>query len=210
MQAEVKELLLKECIDFHGHLCLGQALGLRIALAGMEWLGLEVSGQRRDHRNLITIVENDRCISDAISVVTGTRMGRRTLKLRDYGKMAATFGLLDEETKSIRRAVRVSVSDELDRRTAEFAAKTGLDPEADQTKIRAVLELPTGDFLDLNPVTVRLTQYELPGRPLRMVRCDSCGERVMDAKDLTKDGKVLCRSCAGGAYYEPDDEGVSC
>ncbi len=197
-----REALLEECAAFHGHTCLGQVLGLRLAEAGMQWLGLDVFNGKRGHRDPIAIVENDRCVSDAVLVVTNTRFGRRTLKLRDYGKMAATFCLMDDAGKSIARAVRVSISESLDSRLDQYALEMGLDPQDPRVRIGALLELPTEDFLILKPVRVRMGANELPGKPARIVMCELCGERVMDAKDLQKGGMTLCRSCAEGAYYE--------
>src|SRR5512136_2797118 len=81
---DVRETL-QRCIDYHGHICAGQALGVRIAKKGLELAAPE--GQK----DLIVFVENDRCIADAVLIATGTRLGRRSLKYMDYGKMAATF-----------------------------------------------------------------------------------------------------------------------
>jgi formylmethanofuran dehydrogenase subunit E len=87
----------------HGHICAGQILGLRLALHGLELLGIDDPlGAHR--KRLVTYVEIDRCATDAIGVVTGCRLGKRALKFRDWGKMAATF--CDLETG---RAIRVAV-----------------------------------------------------------------------------------------------------
>src|SRR5262245_22594094 len=84
----------------HGHICAGQILGLRMALYGLALLGLDdPTGKHR--KRLVTFVEIDRCATDAIGVVTGCRLGKRALKFRDFGKMAATF--CDLETN---RAIR--------------------------------------------------------------------------------------------------------
>lgn len=205
--------LLDECVAFHGHLCFGQPLGVRLAVAGLKYLGLPVlpSSERR-YRDLIVIVENDRCIADAIAIVTGTRLGRKTLKLRDYGKNAATFCLLCEENSSssakdraaptcIRKAVRVCLSENLDACIARYAREQGLNPEEKETRIHAVLNLATEDFLCLTPVTLEFSCGDLPGKPWRKAICEVCGERVIDGKDVEKDGRIICRACAVGAYY---------
>src|SRR5574341_443817 len=85
----------------HGHICAGQILGLRLALHGLALLGIE-DPAGRDRKRLVTFVEIDRCATDAVTVVTGCRMGKRALKFRDYGKVAATFCDLAAD-----RAVRV-------------------------------------------------------------------------------------------------------
>src|SRR5678816_2280536 len=95
------DILLKECERLHGHMCAGQLLGTRMALLGCKMIGID-DPRGADRKKLIVWVEIDRCMTDAISAVTGVRLGKRTLKYVDYGKVAATF--LNTETK---RAVRI-------------------------------------------------------------------------------------------------------
>lgn len=172
---------LERCVEWHGHLCMGQVLGLRIALKGMELLGTD------DPKRLIVYVENARCMADAVQVVSGTRVGRRSVKLLDLGKSAATF--LDLETG---RAWRVAVR--------EFA-----DPPGDRdAACRAALELPDESMLAWRPVRVRPAPMELPGKPLRAVPCERCRETVLDGRDVEGPVGPLCRSCADGAYYEEE------
>src|ERR687885_2371385 len=98
---ESMDELLEECGRLHGHLCAGQLLGVRMALLGCKLIGIE-EPRGADRKSLIVWVEIDRCMTDAVSAVTGVRLGRRSLKFVDYGKVAATF--LNTETK---RAVRI-------------------------------------------------------------------------------------------------------
>jgi formylmethanofuran dehydrogenase subunit E len=176
--------LLERCVAYHGHLCMGQALGVRLALKGMELLST------RDPRRMIVLIENDRCIADAIQVVTGTRIGRRSAKLVDVGKMAATFVHADT-----RVAYRVNVR--------QVDNSKGRGPEA----CRAVLQVPDAELLAWRRVTVSLRPEELPGRPLKTVPCVRCGEIVFDGKDVASTDGPLCRSCVSGAYYtEPASE----
>src|SRR5574337_2022962 len=81
---------LREAEVAHGHLCAGQVLGVRMAMLGLERLGID-DPARKDRRRLVTFVEIDRCATDAVAVVTGCRLGKRALKFRDWGKVAATF-----------------------------------------------------------------------------------------------------------------------
>src|ERR1700740_3629730 len=81
---------LREAEVAHGHLCAGQVLGVRLAVLGLAHLGIE-DPRGKDRKRLVTFVEIDRCATDAIGVVTGCRLGKRALKFRDWGKMAATF-----------------------------------------------------------------------------------------------------------------------
>jgi formylmethanofuran dehydrogenase subunit E len=84
------EEYLRDAEQAHGHLCAGQVLGVRLAMLGLQKLGIE-DPQGKDRKRLVTFVEIDRCATDAVAVVTGCRLGKRALKFRDWGKMAATF-----------------------------------------------------------------------------------------------------------------------
>src|ERR1700685_1658872 len=98
MSAGLDELLRAAELA-HGHLCAGQVLGVRMAMLALRRLGIDDPRKRTladgslnpDRKRLVTFVEIDRCATDAIGVVTGCRVGKRALKLRDWGKMAATF-----------------------------------------------------------------------------------------------------------------------
>lgn len=176
---------LKRCIDYHGHYCMGQSLGVRIAKKGLELAAPE------DRKDLIVFVENDRCIADAVLIATGTRLGRRSLKLVDYGKMAATFVNLKTDT----------------------AWRVGLQPfelgEASKDEAKElVLAMSDDELLSWKRVSVRLKKEDLPGKPEQIVRCVRCGEKVFDGKDLEgDDGEAgpFCVSCLRGAYYEEAD-----
>lgn len=177
--------VLKRCIEFHGHYCMGQSLGVRIAKKGLE---LAAPASEKD---LIVFVENDRCIADAILIATGTRLGRRSLKLADYGKMAATFVNLAEDV-----AYRVGLQ----------PFELG-DASREEAKER-VLSMCDEELLNWKKVRVRLKKEDLPGKPERVVKCIRCGERVFDGKDIADEAGAsgpLCFSCVNGAYYEPED-----
>src|SRR5579863_2994364 len=92
----------------HGHLCAGQVLGVRLAMLGLAKLGIDdPQSNKEDRKRLVTFVEIDRCATDAVAVVTGCRLGKRALKFRDWGKVAATF--VDVSTgKAIRIAAKES------------------------------------------------------------------------------------------------------
>src|SRR5512146_49325 len=83
----------------------GIILGIRMCLLGLKRLGF---GEPSEHkRRLVVIAETDRCLPDAVQLVTGCRLANRALKLRDMGKMAATFVNL-EKGQAIRIAARES------------------------------------------------------------------------------------------------------
>jgi formylmethanofuran dehydrogenase subunit E len=175
--------VMERCVAYHGHFCIGQSLGVRIAKKGLELVTPE------NEKDLLVYVENDRCIADAVLIATGTRLGRRSLKLVDYGKMAATFINLTNN-----RAYRVSLH--------HFDLG---DVQPERAK-ELVLAMPDEELLVWKQVRVPLRREDLPGRPERIVRCVTCGEKVFDGKDEQSHGDVagpFCHSCLHGAYYEP-------
>jgi formylmethanofuran dehydrogenase subunit E len=189
--------LLKESVRLHGHLCPGQVLGVRIAMRGLKEIGID-DPKGRDRKSLIVFVEMDRCATDAIQSVTGCSLGKRTMRFMDYGKMAATFVNL-----STGKAVRVIAKEEARERARE------LFPDIED-KYRAQLEaykvMRDDKLFETMPVIVRLRPEDMPGRPLRRVRCELCGEYVQDMREVIKNGKVLCRPCAEGGYYIVEDK----
>lgn len=178
----------------HGHMCAGQILGLRLALYGVKLLGLE-DPAGKDRKRLVTFVEIDRCATDAIPVVTGCRLGKRALKFRDFGKVAATFCDLAED-----RAVRVVAKESSKQRARSLYPEIG-DKNAQQ--MRAYREMPEEELFDVQWVRVHLGPEDMPGYKSERIVCAECGEGVNFKREVMRDGKTLCRSCAGERYYEP-------
>ena len=161
---------------------------------GLKSLGLE-DPQGRDRKRIVTFVEIDRCATDAVMVVTGCRLGKRALKFRDWGKVAATF--VDVETG---KAVRVAA-----RESSKALAKS-LHPEItdkNQQQMLAYRELPDDEMFQIQWVRVPLPPEEFPGYKGERRICDVCGEGINFRREIRREGKILCRSCAGESYYEP-------
>ncbi|HTM38565.1 MAG TPA: FmdE family protein [Terriglobales bacterium] len=179
----------------HGHICAGQVLGVRMAMLGLLKLGLEdPQNNKEDRKRLVTFVEIDRCATDAVSVVTGCRLGKRALKFRDFGKMAATF--VDLKTG---RAIRISAKE------SSKALARQLHPELEsknQQQMLAYREMADDDLFMTQWVKIELPPEEFPGYKSERIVCDSCGEGVNFRREVRRDGKTLCRSCAGEGYYE--------
>ncbi|HXA03935.1 MAG TPA: FmdE family protein [Bryobacteraceae bacterium] len=178
----------------HGHMCAGQILGLRMAMYGMKLLGLE-DPVGRDRKRLVTFVEIDRCATDAVPIVTGCRLGKRALKFRDFGKVAATFCDLKED-----RAVRVVA-----RETSKQLARELYPEIADknQQQMRAYREMPDEDLFSIQWVRVALGPEEFPGYKGERRACEECGEGINFKREVLRDGRVLCKACAGERYYTP-------
>jgi formylmethanofuran dehydrogenase subunit E len=178
----------------HGHMCAGQILGLRLAIYGVTLLGLD-DPYGRDCKRLVSFVEIDRCATDAVPIVTGCRLGKRALKFRDFGKVAATFCDLQQD-----RAVRVVAKESSKQRAKELYPEMQ-DKNAQQ--MRAYRELPDAELFDIQWVRVRLGPEDMPGYKAPRAVCAECGEGVNFKREVMRDGKTLCRSCAGERYYEP-------
>ena len=143
--------LLHDAEVAHGHLCAGQILGVRMAMLALDRLGIADPRSRTDaggnlnpnRKRLVTFVEIDRCATDAIGVVTGCRVGKRALKLRDFGKMAATFVDLNEMLKpDLYKGIRVVALESSKARAKELYPE--LEKNAQQMK--AYRDLPDEDL----------------------------------------------------------------
>jgi formylmethanofuran dehydrogenase subunit E len=187
------DALIREAEIAHGHLCAGQVLGVRLAMLGLEKLGIE-DPRGKDRKRLVTFVEIDRCATDAIGVVTGCRLGKRALKFRDWGKMAATF--IDLETG---KAVRVAAKE-----SSKKLARD-LHPEIEnknQQQMLAYREMKDDDLFSTQWVRVELPAEEFPGYKGDRIVCADCGEGINFRREVEHDGRILCRACAGEKYYE--------
>jgi formylmethanofuran dehydrogenase subunit E len=183
-----------EAAQAHGHLCAGQILGLRMAIHGVSLLGLE-DPAGADRKRLVTFVEIDRCATDAIPIVTGCRLGKRALKFRDFGKVAATFCDLQKD-----RAVRLVA-----RESAKQLARE-LHPEIanrNQQQMLAYRQIPNEQLFDSQWVRVAIGPEDMPGYKAARVICDMCGEGVNFKREVVREGRTLCRACAGERYYDP-------
>lgn len=196
------EHLLREAEIAHGHLCAGQILGVRMAMLACRRLGMQ-DPRGRDRKRLVTFVEIDRCATDAISVVTGCRLGKRAIKFRDWGKMAATF--LDLQTavaKDTYRGLRVAALE------SSKALARELFPQIEnknQQQMLAYRELPDSDLFSEQWVRVSLPPSEFPGFKGERIACAACGEGINYDRFVLREGASMCRGCADPEqrYYQP-------
>jgi formylmethanofuran dehydrogenase subunit E len=193
---EALDDLLRLAEEAHGHLCAGQILGVRMAMLGCRRLDVD-EPRGKDRKRLVTFVEIDRCATDAIGVVTGCRLGKRALKFRDWGKMAATFIDLGNG-----RALRIAAKESSKARAKE------LYPEIENKNLqqmRAYREMPDEELFTEEWVEVALDAKEFPGYKGERVACDVCGEGINYDRFVHREGKTLCLACAAPEerYYRP-------
>jgi formylmethanofuran dehydrogenase subunit E len=186
---------LMDAEQAHGHLCAGQVLGVRLAILGLVKLGIDPRGNKEDRKRLVTFVEIDRCATDAVAVVTGCRLGKRALKFRDWGKVAATFVDVNSG-KAIRIAAKESSKALARQMHPEIADKN-------HQQMLAYREITDDDLFTTQWVKVDLPPEEFPGYKGERVVCEACGEGINFRREVRTAGKVLCRACAGERYYEP-------
>ncbi len=192
------ESLLEESVKIHGpHQCPGQVLGVRMALVGLREIGIE-DPKGAQQKDFVVFVETDRCATDAIQAVTGCTLGKRTMKFMDYGKMAATFVNLCNG-----KAVRVLAREESREAAAQYAP--GIEDKYSAQRL-AYKIMPEEALFEVTEVCVELKTQDMPGRPLRRVRCTQCGEAVQDMREVYLEGKVVCRPCASGGYYHAKEK----
>lgn len=187
------EILLKESAAVHGHLCPGQVVGVRMAMLGCRLIGLDEPTRRDQIKKLIVFVEMDRCTADAVSYVTGVKLGRRSLKFMDYGIMAATF--LNLETQ---KAYRVVSTEEARDLAGIYAPEVS---EKHLQQLEAYQRMPDIILFRVQEVDVELNELDLPGPTRRKVPCSRCGQVVRDGREVIRNNVFFCRPCCDGAYF---------
>ena len=176
----------------HGHLCAGQVLGVRLAMLGLRELG--ITDPIADRKRLVTYVEIDRCVTDAVALVANCRLGKRALKFRDWGKVAATF--CDLETG---RAVRIAAKE-----SSKQAAKDLFpDLPREEGQQKAYAQLSDDVLFSKEWVKVEILPEDLPGFKGPRIVCAQCGEGINFKREVLREGLTLCRACAGERYYSP-------
>jgi formylmethanofuran dehydrogenase subunit E len=187
------DTLLDISTRIHGHICAGQVIGVRMAMLGLEIIGIgDPKGQ--DRKKLYVIVEIDRCATDAIQSVTGCSLGKRSMLWMDFGIMAATFVNLESG-----KAVRITALEESRESSKKYYPEIS---NKYQQQLAAYKVMPQEELFKIEDVRVEVPECNLPGRPLRRVQCSSCGDWVQDCREIEQKGRIVCRACAGERYYK--------
>jgi formylmethanofuran dehydrogenase subunit E len=174
----------------HGHLCAGQVLGVRMAMLGLHEIG--ITDPIAERKRIVTYVEIDRCLTDAVALVANCRLGKRALKVRDWGKVAATF--VDLQTG---RAIRIAAKESSKQAAKEMFPEMAKD--AGQQK--AYAQLSDEVLFEKKWVKVEIKPEDLPGFKGPRVICEECGEGINFKREVLQSGRTLCRACAGESYF---------
>lgn len=183
--------ILRTSASHHSHLCPRQVLGARIGLAGAQAVGLKPPVL---NKHLLVVLETDGCFADGIEAATGCSVGHRTMRVEDYGKIAATFVNIKQG-----RAVRVAPLVDAREQAAVYA------PEETRhyfAQLAAYQTLPDVELLSIQEVCVNIPVETLLSRPGVRVNCELCGEEVINGREVQQAGMTLCLACARGAYYQ--------
>ena len=165
-------------------------LGVRIGLLAGRLLEISLP---QPEKRLLAIAETDGCFVDGISAATGCYVGRRTLRVEDFGKTAAVF--VDTQTE---RAIRIAPRPNVRKLAREYAPEARNRWEA---QLLSYQTIPDADLLDFKWVTMRIDIPALIGQAGTRVTCNTCGEEILNQREILWESKILCRACAGQAYY---------
>lgn len=185
------QTLLEISASRHTHLCPRQVIGVRLGLAGAAALGIEVPQKKK---RLLTIVETDGCFADGVEVATGCTVGHRTLRLEDYGKIAATF--IDTKTG---RAVRLAPRLDVRQKAYDYAPN---QKKRYFAQLNGYQEMPIEELIFIEEVQLTTPIAEIVSRAGVRVNCDICGEEIINEREVCDDNRMLCKACCGFAYYQ--------
>lgn len=175
----------------HDHICPRQVLGTRIGLYAASLLDIALP---QTDKRVFCFVETDGCFVDGITVSTGCSLGHRTMRLMDYGKVAATF----VDTRN-QRGFRIWPQP-----TARETAKCYAPNAADSwhAQLDGYQVMPTCELLCAQAIELTISLQALISRPGMRVVCTRCGEEIMNQREVIRDGEILCIPCSQRGYWQ--------
>lgn len=182
--------LLAASAALHRHLCPRQVLGIRMGLRAGQALDIDVP---QTGKRLLTIVETDGCAADGVAVATNCWIGRRTMRVMDFGKVAAVF--VDTRGGQAVRIVPRPEARSLARQHAAGARSTW------EAQLLGYQVMPDEALLHVQTVTLTVSLRQLLSRPRARAVCAQCGEEILNEREVLQNGLTLCRACAGQRYY---------
>jgi formylmethanofuran dehydrogenase subunit E len=188
------ESLLRQSASLHRHLCPRQVLGVRLGMCAAR---LFASLLPQKNKRMLAMVEMDGCFADGVSVATGCSMGHRTMRLADEGKIAVTFIDTVIATRE-HSAVRIYALPDLRARAAAFARSASSRWHA---YLAAYQQLADEEMFGTVPVQLNFDVQAIIGKPGARTTCSTCGEEILNLREVLREGRVLCRKCAGESYW---------
>jgi len=189
---------LRQCIDFHGHLCPGLVYGYLVAKESIRLLGLK----RSTDEEVVAVCENDSCAIDALQVMLGTTAGKGNLIINDYGKNAYT--IVNRTKKQAYRFSRKTTyiyagkhKDEFEALEKAVSAGTANEQESLRQRLLKAIDLFSRPFNEV--FSAKRSEAPVPSYAALApsVSCAICGEMTMQTKMLSKkDGEFICIPCS--------------
>jgi formylmethanofuran dehydrogenase subunit E len=186
-----------KCVEFHGHMCPGLAIGFQAARTLMERLGV----RRAPDEELLAIVETDACGADAIQVMTGCTFGKGNFVFKNYGKHA--FSLVDRKRGKAMRVCLRPDAFEADPEYLSLFEKVQSDEvsEMEMGRFRELQEARVQKVLKADAESVFKIEEISPDIPpkariMKSGTCDFCGEPTKIDVLCEINGKRLCIACA--------------
>ncbi|MBS7641026.1 MAG: FmdE family protein [Candidatus Bathyarchaeia archaeon] len=185
----VDEVELAEIL--HGHLSPGVALGVRMGQIGLKKVGLS-----RGDKRLFAVVETALCLADGIQASTGCTVGHSSLRVEDFGKLAACIFRSDTK-EGIRLSLKIG---SLPPALRDWVMrKRKFSREEEEKIVKEILHLDEASF-NIEYVTAEpFSKFE----EAAIVKCEACGELIIETKAIKVEGRTLCRACHGERYYRP-------
>lgn len=177
--------------NLHGHLAPGVALGVR-----MSGIALERLETPRGNKRLVGVSETKRCLADAMQAAAGCTLGHGNAMVMDYGKLAITLGRVDTK-----RGVRVSLREDafkLSPLMEKWMMRGRKLKHSEEEELANQLLKIDEKYLKIEDVAIDLDQ-DFESAPI--TKCEVCEDLMPDVFVTKKDGKTLCKVCAGEGYY---------
>jgi len=186
---------LERAVQFHGHVCPGLLMGVRVAEFAQKHLGVN---QDIDEE-LVAVVETNSCGVDAIQSILGCTFGKGNLIYKDYGKNVYTIA-----SREKKRAVRIAQKyrdkkspESIRYRELNSLGQLNDDQEAEREDLLALIFENTMsapfeelfDWQDIDFVFPEKAQIDTT------VQCAVCGEGVMDSKTIKSAEGLICKAC---------------
>ena len=165
------EKLLDESANLHTHLCPRQVLGVRMGLFGGRLLNLPVP---QTEKRMFVFMETDGCGADGVSIATGCWIGKRTMRLIDFGKMAATF--VDSLTEQAVRVVPIASA----RKQAWNYAPSA--PDRWHAQLSAYQQMPDEELFTFQHVSLTVSLKQILSKHGYRVTCEICHEEIMNQR----------------------------
>jgi formylmethanofuran dehydrogenase subunit E len=190
MSTDLHSLLITSAAE-HTHLCPRQVLGVRMGLAGLARLELTAP---LTTKTALVIIETGGCFADGIRAATGATVGHRTLRVEDLGKIAATFTDIKKNT-SLRLAPRPDVR----ARALTFAPD---EKRRYFAQLKGYQVMPDEELFTFQQVELRTPAEQIISHQNARAVCSKCGEEIINEREVIIEGRVLCKTCAYGGYYQ--------